>query len=583
MPIRPPSPISLGAALPAHTDHPVSMSIPTWDELFRYQEGDEVVCGSMKSGYPRMFFHRYIQKIASICVDRFGNPDEDLCLMLPSPRVAQEGQAYLLRQSLPIQSRTVPFSVAPEVEIQVLLYPKDNLVEAKAFWQLTGDGISSRFAEMVMGILGEELSSVEEKSEEKYLKDQEVTPELVSDLEGLKGKSLPLLEGRLAKKALKGRIARGLSPDDARPRALTAGLSSSKPISEEDVYLYPTGMSAVWHCHDMIRRARKGNVAEGKSVCYSFPYKDTLRVLNQFGSGCHFLGAGGTADIPALEAILENQSKDPSQAPILALVTEVPSNPLLRSPDLARLRELADQYKFVLVIDETIGNFVNVEVMPYADVVVSSLTKIFSGSGDVMGGGLILNPNSPHYADLRAAQETSFEDLFFSRDATRLEYSSRDYVSRIIEVDNNTFDITTYLQSRSLADGSTPEDGKVIKTVYYPRYIAPTTYSQSQRFPTLSKGGFGHLFSLTFTSLAASRAFYDNLDCLKGPSLGTNFTLAAPFTVLAHYSEMDWTEEWGVERGLIRVSVGQEDISHLRSAFEKAVKAAEAAEEAGRT
>ncbi|WVQ74560.1 hypothetical protein IAR50_004161 [Cryptococcus sp. DSM 104548] len=577
MPIHPPSPIPLGEALPAHTDHPVSMSIPTWDELFKYQEGDEAVCGTMKSGYPRMFFHRYIQKIASICVSRFGNPEQDLCLLLPSPRVAQEGQEYLLRQSPPIQSRVISFPVAPKVEIQVLLYPKDNLVEAKAFWQMTGDGVSSRFAEMVMGLLGEDLSSVEEKGKEKYYNEQEVTPRLVSDLEGPKGKSLPLLEGHLAKQVLKDRIARGLSPDDARPRKNKAGLSFSMPISAEDVYLYPTGMSAVWHCHDMIRSARKKSIVEGKSVCYSFPYKDTLRVLKQFGAGCHFLGSGGTADIPALEALLQGQSERPSQAPILALVTEVPSNPLLRSPDLARLRQLADQYKFVLVIDETIGNFVNVEVMPYADVVVSSLTKIFSGSGDVMGGGLILNPNSPLYNQLKAAQDACFEDLFFSADATRLEYNSRDYVSRITEVDNNTLDITTYLQSRSLADSTTPDEGKVIKTVYYPRYITTSTYSEYQRLPALSKGGFGHLFSLTFTSLAASRAFYDNLDCLKGPSLGTNFTLAAPFTVLAHYSEMDWTEEWGVERGLVRVSVGQEDIGHLRGVFEKAIKAAEEA------
>lgn len=70
----------------------------------------------------------------------------------------------------------------------------------------------------------------------------------------------------------------------------------------------------------------------------------------------------------------------------MCLVTEFPSNPLLRSPNLRRLRALADKYEFLIVVDETIGNFVNVEVMPYADVVVSSLTKVFSGDANVMGG-----------------------------------------------------------------------------------------------------------------------------------------------------------------------------------------------------
>ena len=68
------------------------------------------------------------------------------------------------------------------------------------------------------------------------------------------------------------------------------------------------------------------------------------------------------------------------------LTTEIPSNPLLRTADLPRLRKLADKYDFLLMVDETIGNFVNVEVLPYADIVVSSLSKIFSGDANVMGG-----------------------------------------------------------------------------------------------------------------------------------------------------------------------------------------------------
>ena len=79
-------------------------------------------------------------------------------------------------------------------------------------------------------------------------------------------------------------------------------------------------------------------------------------------------------------------SDDPEDQPILSLFCEFPSNPLLRSPDLQRLKELADEYGFHVVIDETVGGFVNVECLPFADIVVSSLTKIFSGDSNVMGG-----------------------------------------------------------------------------------------------------------------------------------------------------------------------------------------------------
>jgi cystathionine gamma-synthase len=47
---------------------------------------------------------------------------------------------------------------------------------------------------------------------------------------------------------------------------------------------------------------------------------------------------------------------------------------------------LADKYDFFIVVDETVGNFANVEVLPYVDIVVSSLTKVFSGEANVMGG-----------------------------------------------------------------------------------------------------------------------------------------------------------------------------------------------------
>jgi cystathionine gamma-synthase len=118
-----------------------------------------------------------------------------------------------------------------------------------------------------------------------------------------------------------------------------------------------------------------------------FPYVDTLKVLEKWGPGCHFFGHGNEFD--ELEALLKSSSSPSTEQPILALFCEVTSNPLLRTPDLKRLRALADKYHFAIVVDETIGNFANVEVLPYSDVVCSSLTKIFSGETNVMGGGYV--------------------------------------------------------------------------------------------------------------------------------------------------------------------------------------------------
>lgn len=68
------------------------------------------------------------------------------------------------------------------------------------------------------------------------------------------------------------------------------------------------------------------------------------------------------------------------------LFTELPCNPTVESPDLARIRALADRYNFIVVCDDTLASFANVDLCPYVDVLVTSLTKIFSGAANVMGG-----------------------------------------------------------------------------------------------------------------------------------------------------------------------------------------------------
>ena len=194
---------------------------------------------------------------------------------------------------------------------------------------------------------------------------------------------------------------------------------------------------------------------------------------------------------------------------------------------------------------------------------------------------LILNPNSRHHATLKKVLQDDYEDNYYPEDAVYMERNSRDYRNRISKVNDNAYEVTSYLYSKCLDTASTPSESssRAIKKVYYPRYITPEIYAQAQRLPTTGKGGFGGLFSVTFVNEQASKAFYNVLGCAKGPSLGTSFTLASPYTILAHYFELDWAAGYGVEKGLIRVSVGQEDLGTLMGWFEAAVEAAEEAVE----
>lgn len=61
-------PTQVGAAIPAHTPHAVSVMFPTWQDNIYYEEGNPIVTSKMESGYPRFFIHPLIQKVKSFLV-----------------------------------------------------------------------------------------------------------------------------------------------------------------------------------------------------------------------------------------------------------------------------------------------------------------------------------------------------------------------------------------------------------------------------------------------------------------------------------------------------------------------------------
>jgi cystathionine gamma-synthase len=88
-------------------------------------------------------------------------------------------------------------------------------------------------------------------------------------------------------------------------------------------------------------------------------------------------------------------------------------------------------------------------------------------------------------------------------------------------------------------------------------------------------GGYGGLFSIVLKNAAkVTEAFYDALEITKGPNLGTSFSLCCPFTLIAHYHELEWAESAGASRYLIRISVGLEPAGELIARIERAISEA---------
>lgn len=359
-----------------------------------------------------------------------------------------------------------------------------------------------------------------------------------------------------------GQATLEVEPEEGRAaRTIRRRLADLAGVSAEDVFLYPSGMNAVSALH----RALRAIHPDRTSVQLDFPYVDVLKVQEEFGR-VRFFPVADEAAISEVNALAAAKA-------ISGVFCEMPSNPLLRCVRVSRFAPALRESGALLFIDDTIAGVTNIDALKFADAVTTSLSKAFSGAGDVLAGAITLNPKFPHYSALHAylLAESPDNSLLWPGDAIVLERNSRDFVRRSAQMSANAAALSARLAHHP-----------AIEAVYYPRYgdgieevarIHPfpapeSPVSPPDKLPTI---GRGCLLSFVLKNPASAPAVYDALRVSKGPSLGTNFTLCCPYTLLAHYTELDWAARCGVRADLIRVSAGLEPIEDLIARFNEAL------------
>jgi cystathionine gamma-synthase len=340
-----------------------------------------------------------------------------------------------------------------------------------------------------------------------------------------------IVSSRQAESHLAGRKA---DPDAATVRAsLRRRLAGLYDCAEADVFLAPSGMAAVFAALQALMQRAPGS----PTAQLGFPYVDTFKLQQKVGAGGILLTDLGTAGAK-LRSLLDKER-------LAGCFCEIPGNPLLGSVDLRQISPLLRQHQVPLVVDDVIATPFNVDLSAYADLVATSLTKFFVGTGDAMGGALICNPRSPFYAELKPLVRAQHEELLWAEEAAIFEARGRDFPERMQRHNRNGLLLAERLRRHP-----------AVERVWYPKWESSEAYECVRR----KDGGWGGLLTfLPKDAATQSPRCYDRLALCKGPSLGTVFTLACPFTLLAHYAELDWAEACGVPRNLIRLSVGLED------------------------
>lgn len=460
--------IPLGKPIP-NSDHAVSVSLPTWQDIIGYEEGNPATISAMTSGYPRF---RLTNAVVALCDHYNSAANGESLFVFPSEQIAEKCIRFVG------QGRTR----RTEDGVCLAIVPNEYQALAKAFWQHSGLIVSSRQAQDILS-------------------------------------GNPANQNHVQKSKIKGLLA------------YHAGLEA------DDVYLFPTGMAAIFTAYETVTQ----NGQNGKTVQLGFPYVDTLKIQQKFGEGSVYLPYNSIKDLENLENILKTGG-------VSAVFCEIPGNPLLHTVNLQVLREILDKYGVPLVIDDTIGTSINVDLTPYADIIVTSLTKSFSGVGDVMGGSMILNRNSQFYNEFKGRLIVSHEDVLYAADADILAQNATGYERRVQASNTNAEIIADYLQ-----------DHPAIKSVHYPKTTDREAYDAIRK----PGAGYGGLLSFVAKDSAQAPKIFDRLQVYKGPSLGTNYTLACPYTLLAHFNERGFAEENGIDYNLIRMSVGTENSRDL--------------------
>ncbi|KAJ7611588.1 pyridoxal phosphate-dependent transferase [Roridomyces roridus] len=498
-----------GYGVPPNTPHALLNSLPEWSHAVAFAEGKADFV--RETTYPRFRIHPHIQQLTDIIVKALGTGTQENCFLFPTRMLAEEFRDFI-QLDFPSSScvvHSVTHIANPPPPHQVFAVVfSAERPKVMRYYTFSGGGISTRLAELCV------LRSQPAGGDLKVSLGIPAAGHWYSDYYD---RNPPLSCPSRAKEVIRNRFA---------------GMRGSP----EDVYLFASGMQAIYRAYNLL------TVTIGLLYCCSYKF-------------------------------LERPNSPGYQNPaIMALYTDFPGNPHLRSPDMVRLRALADRFNFAIVVDETVAGHLTTQLLPYCDVLVCSLSKIFSGMANVIGGAMMLNPASRYYAEFKAYMNTNYEDSLFDSDALMLEMNSRELVQRTSIVNHNAEKLADALYARSAMGGF---KGAVIQAVHFPKYRNTENFERCRNLET-EITGYGGLLSVTFTSLEAAKTFYAALQCYKGSTLGTVFTLAIAFSAIAFPPDkMEWIEERGVEESLVRFSVGMEETSSILKCVLDALSVAE--------
>lgn len=308
-------------------------------------------------------------------------------------------------------------------------------------------------------------------------------------------------------------------------------------------YAFASGMAAI---NALMTLLKSGDHVLASHNLYGGSFRLFERVLKDFGLSFSYANTSRLEDV---ERAIRPETR--------LLYVETPTNPVMEITDIAAASSLAHGRGLLLAVDNTF-------MSPYfqrplelgADLALHSTTKYLNGHSDGVGGVIVLNDQA--LAERLKFLQNAAGAILGPFDSWLILRGVKTLAVRMRQHDTNGRAVASFLAAH-------PK----VKKVYYPGLPAHPQHELARR----QMRGFGGMIAFETGSLENAKVVLRTVRlCSLAESLGGVETLISHPATMTHASvPAEDRERLGITEGLVRISVGIEDVEDLIADLDQAL------------
>ncbi|QQS42543.1 MAG: cystathionine gamma-synthase [Acidobacteriota bacterium] len=308
-------------------------------------------------------------------------------------------------------------------------------------------------------------------------------------------------------------------------------------------FAYASGMSAI---DASLKLVKSGDHVVLGNNTYGGTFRLFDRILSDYGIEFDLVD---TTDVNNVEQAIRENTK--------MVFVETPTNPVMSLTDLEAVSSLAHAHGAIVVCDNTfMSPYLQQPLALGVDVVVHSTTKYLNGHSDSVGG--FAATNDEQIAEWLGFVQNSIGAILSPFDSFMVLRGTKTLAVRMDRHNENGQAVAGFLA----------EHPKVSK-VYYPGLVSHPQHELAKR----QQRGFGGMVSFETGSLDSAKAVLENVRLFTlAESLGGVESLISHPASMTHASvPFETRQKLGITDGLVRVSVGIEDLEDLINDLDQAL------------